>query len=98
MKQLKRQIFSLILLLICSINSWATLSTITRFHVITKDNQSRLIFTASNPISYLLFTLTNPDRLVLDIKNAHLATKFNKHLLAKTTVKNIRIGSQKANY
>lgn len=58
--------------------------------------QTRLVFDLSGRPKYLLFSLTNPDRLLVDIKNASLTKDFSKFSLQKNSlIKNLRIRIEK---
>lgn len=71
----------------------AYLNQITDLHVERHDTHCRLSLDATAPIQYHVITLSNPARLVLDVRNAHVVRFFQRRLLADTPIKDIRIGS-----
>lgn len=73
---------------------WAA-TNITHFRVSNDPEKTRLVFELTDKPDYLLLTLTQPERLVLDIKNTQSTVFFNQHLLKDTPVKSIRIGKDK---
>ena len=52
--------------------------------------EQRLVFDLSDSIRHSLFSLTSPDRVVLDLKKTALKTKFKKRIGNNTLVKSIR--------
>lgn len=57
----------------------------------------KLIFKTTSPSRYHFFTLTNPNRLVFDIQNAHLTCFFPPKLFKQTPIKDIRTAIHKDN-
>lgn len=57
----------------------------------------QVVFDATEPIHYKLLSLSNPDRLVVDIENAHLVRFFDRSLLQGSPIKDIRSGSHDHN-
>lgn len=53
-------------------------------------DNTRLVFDLSGPIQHKLFTLDNPDRIVLDIENASLHTSLSELVSDKSPVERIR--------
>src|SRR3990167_5760235 len=66
-------------------------------HLQPYTHHCRWIFTAPVPIHYRLLTLTHPDRLVIDFKQARLVKRFSAASLMATPVESIRIGSHENN-
>jgi N-acetylmuramoyl-L-alanine amidase len=58
-------------------------------------DKTRLVFDLSGPIEYEIFTLQNPERLVIDIANSSRSTLFDNLKLAKTPILKIRAGIRK---
>jgi N-acetylmuramoyl-L-alanine amidase len=56
------------------------------------DDKLRLVLDLSGPVQYKTFTLTSPDRLIIDISGARLTGDFNQLALANTPIKSIRYG------
>lgn len=53
-------------------------------------DNTRLVFDTSAPVEHTLFILKNPDRIVIDIKDARLKADTGKLDFSKTLVKDIR--------
>ncbi len=53
-------------------------------------DHTRLVFDLSDAVEHKLFTLSNPNRLVIDIKNAKMQGSLNKLDLSKTSIKTVR--------
>ncbi len=77
--------------LIISFSTYAV--NITRVRTSVTSHHSRLVFDFSGPIPpYRTFSLTDPDRIVLDIPNAKFDTRPAARLLKNSLVDDIRIG------
>lgn len=78
------------LLFLCiSVPSWAG-STIKGLRMWPAPDHTRLVFDTTGPVQHSLFMLKNPDRLVIDIKNARLATNTDKLDYSKSLLSSIR--------
>lgn len=55
-------------------------------------DNTRLVFDTSAPVEHSLFTLQNPDRIVIDIKNAKLRADTHKLDFSDSLIKGIRSG------
>lgn len=55
-------------------------------------DNTRLVFDSSAPVEHTLFTLKNPDRIVIDLKKAQLKADIAKLEFSKSLIKNIRTG------
>ena len=55
-------------------------------------DNTRLVLDLSGPVEHKVFTLDNPNRLVIDIKNSTLKTTFDKLDLASTPIDAMRSG------
>lgn len=53
-------------------------------------DNTRLVFDLSGPVQHSVFTLAAPDRIVIDINGAQLATKLEQLSLANTPITSIR--------
>lgn len=53
-------------------------------------DNTRLVFDLSGPVEHKLFTLSNPDRVVIDIEQVSLKTSLDKLGLEKSPVESIR--------
>lgn len=56
------------------------------------DNKLRLVFDLSGPVSYKTFTLSAPERLIIDLSGASLYGDFSQLALAGTPIRTIRSG------
>ena len=59
-------------------------------------DHTRLVFDLSSAATHKLFTLSNPERIVIDIDSSTMAAKLSALELAKTPIKNIRSGKRGA--
>lgn len=53
-------------------------------------DNTRLVFDLSGPVQHSVFTLTAPDRIVIDINGAQLATRLEQLSLSNTPITNVR--------
>ena len=60
-------------------------------------DNTRLVFDLSGPVEHKIFTLTAPDRLVIDVTGATLKAELDKLALQNTPVASVRAGQQDAN-
>jgi N-acetylmuramoyl-L-alanine amidase len=81
--------FIILSLFVCTFAT-ANIVNITKFRTSATGNSSRLVFDLTTKTNYVLFTLKNPDRLVLDIKNAHLTTDLHE-TYQNSLIKNFRM-------
>src|SRR5210317_1369375 len=55
-------------------------------------DSTRVVFDVTGPVEHRLFTLKNPDRLVIDLPNAGIDSKVRKAQTRGGIVKNLRSG------
>ena len=60
-------------------------------------DNTRLVFDLSGPVQHSLFTLAAPNRIVIDVNGAKLATSFDKLALSNTPITAIRSAQRDAN-
>jgi len=53
-------------------------------------DHARLVFDLSGPVTHKLFTLQNPDRLVVDIPKSQMKTRLDKIVLGKSPISTMR--------
>jgi N-acetylmuramoyl-L-alanine amidase len=83
------------LLFLCiSVPVWAN-GTINGLRMWPAPDHTRLVFDTSGPVEHSLFMLKGPDRLVIDIKNARLATDIHKIDLSQSLLSGIRSAQRK---
>lgn len=80
----------MLLLLACS--SWVQAATVGSVRLWPAPDHVRLVFDVSGPVDYQVFDLTGPHRLVIDIRNAQLATDLTKLDLKNTSIRKVRSG------
>ncbi|WP_192562904.1 N-acetylmuramoyl-L-alanine amidase [Pseudomonas gozinkensis] len=56
------------------------------------DDKLRLVFDLSGPVSYKTFTLSTPERLIIDLSGASLNGDFSQLVLSGTPIRTIRSG------
>ncbi|WP_269751401.1 N-acetylmuramoyl-L-alanine amidase [Denitrificimonas caeni] len=57
-------------------------------------DNTRLVFDLTGPVEHSVFTLSAPDRIVIDIKQAKLLTQLNSLTGGKSPITQVRTGSQ----
>lgn len=57
-------------------------------------DQLRLVFDLTKPIEHKIFTLVNPNRVVIDLKNTKLNYDLSKLVIKDTLIKKIRSGKR----
>lgn len=82
----------ILLLLFTSISSMA--ATVEGLRLSQSSSDTRLVFDLSGQIKYQLFTLQNPERLVIDLENTNSAQSLTLPTLSQTPIRNIRFGNQ----
>jgi len=60
-------------------------------------DNTRLVFDLSAPLRYELFTLAQPERVVIDIDNARLVARLNTLSLSGTPIRSLRSGKHGGN-
>ena len=56
------------------------------------DDKLRLVFDLSGPVHYKTFSLSAPERLIIDLSGANLSGDFSQLSLANTVIRSIRSG------
>ena len=57
----------------------------------------RIVFDLNQTIEYKVYTLSSPNRVVVDLQHAHFKVNLNRLVLDKTKIKHVRVGKPKAN-
>lgn len=98
---LKRTYSALILLIVFSVplSSWclADSGRVLGARLWQSPEGTRLVFDVSQEISHSVFALQNPDRIVVDFRNARMATDIAKVNVTGSAIKSIRSGLRGAN-
>lgn len=71
---------------------WAASRIIKSVRLWRSPDKTRLVFDVSGGVSHSELTLSNPERLVIDVKNAKLQAQLNSLTLKNTPIKQIRHG------
>lgn len=91
-KKLFTSTISILLLLIaCNAFAETTIKGVRLWHA--PDN-TRIVFDLSGPVKHNMFTLSDPERLIIDIEDIKLATSLNQLNLKGTPIEIIRNSSQ----
>ncbi len=69
-------LFALLALLFCVQSAWAAQGKVNGVRLWAAPDHTRLVFDTSGPVSHKVFSLSNPSRLVVDVKNAHMAAEL----------------------
>ena len=56
------------------------------------DDKLRLVFDLSGPVQYKTFSLSAPERLIIDLSGANLSGDFSQLALSNTVIRSIRSG------
>lgn len=83
---------SVFLLLVLPLQAYAAASDIQGVRLWRAPDNTRLVFDLSGPVSHNVFTLANPERVVIDLKGAKLATDLKQLVQANTPIKDVRTG------
>lgn len=86
---MKRLLLTITLLMLTS-TSWAGQSDVKGVRVWPAPDNTRLVFDLSGPVEHALFTLKNPDRIVIDLQNARLGGDLPAVEREGTPIKNLR--------
>jgi len=81
-------------LLLGTLEANATQTTIDGLRVRPSPERTRVVFDLGHPADYKIFTLENPDRVVIDIRSAALRVDVNALKLSGTQIKGIRTGNR----
>ncbi|WP_114417266.1 N-acetylmuramoyl-L-alanine amidase [Marinospirillum perlucidum] len=88
-KSFSYRLFALLLLGMLASNG-ALASSIEGLRIWPAPDHVRLVFDLSGPASHRVFSLENPHRLVIDISDVRLATRFTQANLDNTPIRRIR--------
>ena len=87
----RARLFSLVLLLtVLAGDVVAATSEVRSVRLWRAPDNTRLVFDLSGPVQHSVFTLAAPDRIVIDIAGAQLATKLEQLSLSNTPITSIR--------
>ncbi|KPJ67730.1 MAG: hypothetical protein AMJ43_03260 [Coxiella sp. DG_40] len=95
MRQFKKIIILLSLILFLPNTTFASSTKILGLHISSLKTKTRLIYELSSPVKYHIFLIRKPDRLITDLYNTKLITNLNRHLLSRSVIKSIRSSKRK---
>lgn len=72
--------------------AWAAIALVKGVRLWRSPDKTRLVFDVSTDVSHSAFSLSNPRRLVLDIKGAQLGTTLSSLQLKNTPIRSVRHG------
>ncbi|MDP3269015.1 MAG: N-acetylmuramoyl-L-alanine amidase [Legionella sp.] len=87
---IKRALHFWLVLSICAAVNAGQLKNIT---VNQQSDSTSLFFTIDGSFTHKLFTLTNPNRVVIDLTNTHLSANLNQLGLTNALIRQVRSGS-----
>lgn len=85
---------ALAVLLVLSFSGYGWSASVKQVRVWPAPDHTRLVFDLSGKVSHKLFSLANPDRIVIDIDNSQMKAALSKIDLGKTPIKSIRSGKR----
>ncbi len=91
------RLFFLLILLLSPVAAWAGGVSIENLRMWPAPDYTRLVFDLSGPLDYRLFTLKNPDRVVVDLDNAHLSKPLPSLDTGSAIIAGMRSGEHGAN-
>ena len=80
--------------MLASSTAWA--AVVKQVRVWPAPDHTRLVFDLSEAAEHKLFTLSNPERIVIDLERSAVKGSLNRVSLSKTPIKNIRSGKRGA--
>ena len=86
--KLSLRIFLSLLLLTVSINTWS--ASIEGLRLSQSNENTRLVFDLNRSVDYKTFTLSNPDRIVIDLLHTLKPTQLKIPDLSQSPIRNIR--------
>lgn len=88
-----RRLVTALLMLACSSLAWAEVE-IQGVRMWPAPDSTRLVFDVSAPVSHKIFTLANPDRIVIDLRNASLTASLEELDYSGSLLKRVRTGAR----
>ncbi|MFZ3184813.1 MAG: N-acetylmuramoyl-L-alanine amidase [Pseudomonas sp.] len=85
-----RALSAVLLLAVLAADVMAATSEVRSVRLWRAPDNTRLVFDLSGPVQHSVFTLAAPDRIVIDIAGAQLATKLEQLSLSNTPITSIR--------
>lgn len=85
-----RALSAALLLIVLTADAFAASADVRGVRLWRAPDNTRLVFDLSGPVQHSVFTLSAPDRIVIDIPGAQLATKLDALSLSNTPITSIR--------
>ena len=79
-----------LLLTALGVDAWAATTEIRSVRLWRAPDNTRLVFDLSGPVQHNVFTLTAPNRIVIDVSGAQLATRLDQLSLSNTPITGVR--------
>lgn len=92
---MKYRFYPAVLIFIITTSVWPALSsasTLSAARVLTSNAKQQFVFDVSDTVDFKTFMLSNPNRLVLDLKNTQIKTTLSHLNVSGTVVNNVRGG------
>lgn len=70
------RLLSLLMLMLLPLTGWAQSAKVEGIRLWAAPDNTRIVFDINGPVEHALFPLREPDRIVVDLTNAHLATSI----------------------
>ena len=90
--KIRLKIFFIIIIYLYSGLAVSAIPQIKGMRIWPSPESVRIVFDLTKPVSYKVYTLSNPARVVIDFYNVALATKLSEVSLANTPIRLIRYG------
>ena len=82
-------LFSGVLLALLTVEAWAA-AEVRSVRLWRAPDNTRLVFDLSGPVQHSLFTLSAPNRIVIDVSGADLKTALEQLSLSNTPITSVR--------
>lgn len=93
---MRRLLIALLLFMVSASSVLAEQAEILGVRVWPAPDHTRLVFDLSGPVKYSLFTLLNPDRIVIDLQDTILSGSLPKQMDGNSPLKSIRSAARNA--
>ncbi len=79
---------------LASLGQWVWAADVDGVRLWRAPDHTRLVFDLTGPVEHSVFSLTNPDRLVIDINRSSMKADFKDLSLADSPIKKLRHGTR----
>ncbi|MHC3973991.1 N-acetylmuramoyl-L-alanine amidase AmiB, partial [Pseudomonas aeruginosa] len=95
--RLRTLLTGVMILLACQVGEVLAAAQIKSVRIWRAPDNTRLVFDLSGPVQHSLFTLAAPNRIVIDVSGAQLATQLNGLKLGNTPITAVRSAQRTPN-